>query len=236
MGRLLAHVEQAGNDLNIVVLDACRDNPYGRGFRSASRGLARVDAPTGSIIAYATAPGQTAADGSGRNSPYTKHLLAAMRSPGLSIEQVLKQTRINVMRDTDNRQIPWESSSLTGEFYFFTPGRERKQHVIAPRPSEAEISVDNTSRYAGKRMLSDKEHDWWNWTIFVKADRSALKKIDCVEYTLHHTFSDPVRTVCSSDDGFSLSMNGWGTFRVKVRVLYRDGHEKILYYRLRFTR
>ena len=236
LGRLLAHVEQAGNDLNIVVLDACRDNPFGRSFRSVSRGLARVDAPTGSIIAYATAPGKTAADGSGRNSPYTRHLLAAMHSPGLSIEQVLKQTRINVMRDTGNRQIPWESSSLTGEFYFSKPGGERKPQVSPPLPATAEISVDNRSSYKGKRMLGDKEYDWWSWTIFVKADRAELEKIDCVEYTLHRTFRDPVRTVCDREDGFSLSMNGWGTFRVKVRVMFREGGEKTLYHRLYFSR
>ena len=99
-----------------------------------------------------------------------------------------------------------------------------------------EISVDNTSRYAGKRMLGEKEYDWWNWTIFVKADSRVLEQIDCVEYTLHRTFSDPVRTVCNREDDFSLSMNGWGTFRVKVRLMYRDGGEKTLYHRLYFRR
>lgn len=103
-------------------------------------------------------------------------------------------------------------------------------------PHEPGIAVDNISRYAGKRMVGDKERDWWNWTIFVKADRSALAQIDCVEYTLHPTFRNPVRKVCASDNDFSLSMNGWGTFRVKVRILYRDGGEKTLYHRLQFTR
>ena len=80
-GRVLGKMEDAGNDLNIVVLDACRDNPFARGFRSSSSGLARMDAPKGSLIAYATAPGSIAADGIGRNGVYTKHLLDKMKIP-----------------------------------------------------------------------------------------------------------------------------------------------------------
>ena len=77
-----------------------------------------MDAPRGTILVYATAPGSVASDGAGRNGIYTKHLLAHMREPGLPIEQVLKRVRINVMQETDNMQVPWESSSLTGDFYF----------------------------------------------------------------------------------------------------------------------
>jgi len=117
-GRILGKMEDAGNDLNIVILDACRNNPFSRAFRSPSRGLARMDAPTGSIIVYATAPGSVAADGDGRNGIYTKHLLEIMKKPGLKIEEVLKNVRIAVLSDTNKKQTPWESSSLTGNFYF----------------------------------------------------------------------------------------------------------------------
>lgn len=121
-GRVLRNMEQAGNGLNIVVLDACRNNPYRGWYRSeGSKGLARMDAPTGSIVAYATAPGTVAADGTGRNSPYTAGLLQAMRAPGLGIEQLFKQVRIQVAKATDNRQVPWESSSLMGDFFFVPP-------------------------------------------------------------------------------------------------------------------
>ncbi len=107
--------------INIVVLDACRDNPLKRSFRSTARGLARVDAPTGSIVAYATAPGQTAADGNGADSPYSLALAQTLAEPGLPIEQVFKQVRVRVVDETGGKQVPWESSSLTDDF-FFVPG------------------------------------------------------------------------------------------------------------------
>jgi formylglycine-generating enzyme required for sulfatase activity len=117
-GRVLGKMEDAGNALNIVILDACRDNPFARSFRSGTQGLARMDAPKGSIIAYATAPGSVAADGHGRNGIYTKNLLAHIDSPGLSIETFFKKVRIGVISETQDRQVPWESSSLTGDFFF----------------------------------------------------------------------------------------------------------------------
>lgn len=127
-GRVLGKMEDAGNAMNIVILDACRNNPFARSFRSTSRGLARMDAPTGSILAYSTAPGSVAADGSGRNSVYTKHLLQHMRTPGLDINTVFIKTRMDVIQETDGKQVPWESSSLTGLFYFIDQeaGQERE--------------------------------------------------------------------------------------------------------------
>jgi hypothetical protein len=121
VGRVLGKMEDAGNRLNIVILDACRDNPFARGFRSTRSGLARMDAPRGTLIAYATAPGSVAADGDGRNGIYTKNLLAYMATPGLPVEQVFKNVRIGVIRDTNQKQVPWEASSLTGDFYFAPP-------------------------------------------------------------------------------------------------------------------
>jgi hypothetical protein len=115
---ILKQMEFARNGLNIVILDACRTNPYGRSFRSASKGLARMDAPVGSIVAYATSPGNVAYDGAGNNSPYTKALAEAMLEEGLKIEELLKRVRISVAEDTNNKQIPWESSSLIGDFSF----------------------------------------------------------------------------------------------------------------------
>ncbi|MDM8537516.1 SUMF1/EgtB/PvdO family nonheme iron enzyme [Desulfobacterales bacterium HSG17] len=117
-GRVLSRMEDAGNRLNIVILDACRDNPFARSFRSSQKGLARMDALKGSLIAYATSPGSVAADGIGRNGVYTKYLLKHMKTSGMIVERVLKNVRIDVIRETGNKQIPWESSSLTGDFYF----------------------------------------------------------------------------------------------------------------------
>ena len=117
-GLVLGKMEDAGNQLNIVILDACRNNPFSRNFRNAATGLARMDAPTGSLIAYSTAPGAVAADGVDRNGIFAKHLIKHLAAPNLTVEQVLKKVRIDVAAETSQRQIPWESSSLMGEFYF----------------------------------------------------------------------------------------------------------------------
>lgn len=117
-GAMMAGLADAGNRLNIIVLDACRDNPY-KGFsRSAARGLARMDAPTGSLIAFSTAPGQVAADGEGGNSPFTAALADVIATPGLKIEDVFKRTRERVYEKTAKKQVPWETSSIFGDFYF----------------------------------------------------------------------------------------------------------------------
>ncbi|RUQ29040.1 MAG: hypothetical protein EKK68_13525 [Candidatus Competibacteraceae bacterium] len=114
---VLRAMEAAGNGFNIVILDACRNNPFTRSL--GSRGLARMDGPAGTFIAYATGPGAVSQDGgAGRNSPYTRHLLEALNTPGLSLEQVFKQVLVAVERDTGGSQIPWVASSLRGEFYF----------------------------------------------------------------------------------------------------------------------
>ena len=118
VGLVLNYMDDAQNGLNIVILDACRNNPFSRSFRSASEGLAQVDAPTGTLIAYATAPGRVAADGAGENGLYTSELLQAMRLPGLSATDMFMQVRAEVMKKTGNKQVPWEASSLVGSFYF----------------------------------------------------------------------------------------------------------------------
>jgi len=118
LGRVLSKMEDSHCPLNIVILDACRDNPFARSFRSTSKGLALVDAPRGTLLAFSTAPGSVAADGKGSNGIYTKHLLENIERPDLSIEEVFKQVRIGVVNDTDGKQTPWESSSLMGSFHF----------------------------------------------------------------------------------------------------------------------
>ena len=104
--------------VNILIVDACRNNELQRSWRSTTNGLARMDAPGGTFISFATAPGRVAADGVGRNSPYTKHLLQALKQPNMPIEQVFKVVRRNVMDETKGEQIPWENSSLVGDFFF----------------------------------------------------------------------------------------------------------------------
>ena len=116
---LLQTMDMAENQMNIIIMDACRNNPYARGFRSVlDRGLAPMDSPTGSIIAFATAPGKTAADGNGRNGTFTKHLLEYIHRSELTIEQMFKQVRVAVIDETGGSQTPWETSSLQGDFCF----------------------------------------------------------------------------------------------------------------------
>lgn len=115
---VMATLEAVPSRLRIVVLDACRNNPFPT-INDAGRGLAIVDAPNGSIVGYSTAPGSQGLDGSGGHSPYTSAFLQLAREPNLPIEQLFKRIRLEVNHSTDGRQTPWESSSLTSDFYFF---------------------------------------------------------------------------------------------------------------------
>src|SRR5262249_28782894 len=111
-------LESIPSRLRIVLLDACRNNPF-PGVNDAGRGLAIVDAPNGSIVGYSTAPGTEALDGSGEHSPYLQSFLTRAVEPNLPIEQLFKRVRLDVAGSTPRRQVPWESSSLTSDFYFF---------------------------------------------------------------------------------------------------------------------
>jgi hypothetical protein len=115
---LMATLESIPSRLRIVLLDACRNNPF-PGVNDAGRGLAIVDAPNGSIVGYSTAPGTEALDGNGDHSPYTQAFLTRAIAPNVPIEQLFKQVRLDVAGSTSGRQIPWESSSLTSDFTFF---------------------------------------------------------------------------------------------------------------------
>jgi tetratricopeptide (TPR) repeat protein len=116
---VLSNMERSNSRMNIVILDACRNNPFPAATRSVgSGGLTEMKRARGSFIAYATAPGSVAADGSGRNGLYTQELLKAMRKPGFSIEQVFKDVRQNVLRLSGENQNTWDSSNIIGEFYF----------------------------------------------------------------------------------------------------------------------
>jgi len=122
---LLQGLGWAANPMNIVILDACRDNPFESELKTG-KGLSQMDAPIGTLLAYATAPGNTAADGSGRNGLYTENLLREMRKPDTRIEDVFKRVRLNVRRASQGQQIPWESTSLEDDFYFLPPAELKK--------------------------------------------------------------------------------------------------------------
>jgi hypothetical protein len=137
---LVEELEYAPSRVNLVVLDACRNNPFGRS--RGSRGLAAIDAAAGTLIAYATAPGSVASDGVGENGLYTEQILAALEEPGLKVEEVFKQVRVRVAELSAGDQVPWESSSLTGDFVFnqTTPApAPAVAAAVAPASADAEL-------------------------------------------------------------------------------------------------
>lgn len=119
----LLQMREAGNAVNFLILDACRDNPLPRGLRASISGLARMNAPVGTFVAYATSPGATAEDGAGNNSPYTQALVEMLTEEGLAAEILFRNVRNRVIELTEGRQVPWDSSSLRGGDFCFADCR-----------------------------------------------------------------------------------------------------------------
>ena len=133
VGAVMEKLDSAKNPVNIVILDACRNNPFGNRLAASARGLAPIDAPPGTFIAFATAPGSTAADGTGRNGLYTHYLVQEVAKPGAPIEEVFKAVRAGVRKDSKGAQIPWESTSLETTFAFReAPAQKLAAAVPAP--------------------------------------------------------------------------------------------------------
>jgi uncharacterized caspase-like protein len=115
---VLNMMDDAQNALNIAILDACRNNPFARSFRSAQEGLAQVKAPTGTLIAYATAPDSVAADGGGTNSPYAEELIKQIQVSGVLLETMFRRVAEQVSSRSGGRQEPWYSANVKGDFFF----------------------------------------------------------------------------------------------------------------------
>jgi hypothetical protein len=151
-------MEGAGTKLNLVILDACRNNPFGdRSLRSASSGLAQMRAPEGTLISFATQPGGVAQDGAGGNSPYTNALAQTMRQPGLGIFDVFNEVGLAVMQATGDAQQPWVSTSpIRGSFFFAGPSAIVSPSTVPPGPSADEIAwgfVKNTTDLSALRQF-----------------------------------------------------------------------------------
>ena len=138
---VLEKMDNARNRSNFVILDACRNNPFAKAFRLACQGLAPMDAPPGTLIAFATAPGSVAADGTGRNGLYTEALLAQMQVRGLKVEDVFKRARAAVRKASGGQQVPWENTSLEGDFRFLAPSPSAKPGGAAPMVTFASSSA-----------------------------------------------------------------------------------------------
>ncbi len=146
LATVMSTLQRSGAELKLVFLDACRNNPYAASTRSGTRGLAPIEDASGTLISYATRPGDVAVDGTGNNSPYTRSLARHIRQPGLLISQVLTRVRADVMERTAGRQEPWQEGALGGDFYFIEPevpatvadaGGNDDNSDDAPRPGEA---------------------------------------------------------------------------------------------------
>lgn len=151
VGFVLDEMGNAGNRLNIVILDACRNNPLSTsGVRSVGDGLATMTAPAGTAIAFATQPGNVARDGIGSHSPYTEALVKAIRTPGLDLFDTFNEVGLAVKRATDGRQQPWLSSSpIEGRFYFAGLGQGDLHHPDnAPDVARAKAEVERLKREA----------------------------------------------------------------------------------------
>ncbi|QLH48536.1 MAG: SUMF1/EgtB/PvdO family nonheme iron enzyme [Candidatus Accumulibacter cognatus] len=137
---VLNTMEDSKAGVNLVLLDACRNNPFTRSFRSgAGAGLARIQAPSGTLIHYATRPGSVAEDGDGVNGTYTAALLAQIEEKGVPIEQALKRVTVRVKNATKGKQEPWMEGSLTGDFYFIISGPT--QINIQSAPADADTAA-----------------------------------------------------------------------------------------------
>ncbi len=132
---VIKQMDFAGTSVNIIILDACRNNPLPKSGRDATRGLAEIKLkPIGSFISFSTAPGDVAQDGNGTDSPYSAALAEAMLVPGLDLADVFRKVRKEVLKATNQKQVPWDSWSLTDPYYFVPPSAS-PQALAGPSPT-----------------------------------------------------------------------------------------------------
>ena len=180
---ILGRMSAARSRINIVILDACRNNPFAGKTVAAPRGLAQMDAPVGTLLAFATAPGKLAADsgtGNSANSLYALYLSKHLLTPGLPVESVFKRVREGVVKDTQQQQVPWESSSLQGEFAF-VPGVAAAAREPAPDQEAAgELAFWNsiqTSNRADEYRAYLRQYPNGRFAVLAQARVAALAPV-----------------------------------------------------------
>jgi hypothetical protein len=163
--RVLGQMEAAGSKINIVILDACRNNPFERSWSRASNGtgLAFMNAPTGSLIAYATSPGRTASDGIGSNGLYTSALLENINTPGINILQMFQNVRRTVSAKSEKQQIPWESTSLTADFFFVN----KSSNTSALPDISNNQAISTNSNTVRNETIATWKHDEKSFWLFL---------------------------------------------------------------------
>lgn len=154
LGHLLGHLSKTKDKAFVVILDACRDNPFGATYKPSQQGLSQFDAPPGSLLAYATSPGNVAADGNGgKHGLYTENLLREFSARETRIEDAFKRVRLNVRLASRGQQIPWESTSLENDIFLF-PGARKLGEEELEKQFEAELA-------AWARIKNSKNAEDW---------------------------------------------------------------------------
>ncbi|MDP1734670.1 MAG: caspase family protein [Sulfuritalea sp.] len=151
---LLGQFSAAKEKTFVVILDACRNNPFGTSYLPEQKGLSQFDAPVGSLLAYATSPGNIASDGDGANGLYTENLVRELSKRGTRIEDALKRVRLNVRLASKGEQVPWETTSLEGDVFIFNEGQKKLSEAELEKLVEADITE-------WTRIKSSKKADDW---------------------------------------------------------------------------
>ncbi|MBN8477260.1 caspase family protein [Sulfuritalea sp.] len=154
LGLLLGQLNAAKDKTFVIILDACRNNPFGAAYRPEQKGLSQFDAPVGSLLAYATSPGNVASDGEGQNGLYTEHLVRELGRRGTRVEDALKRVRLNVRLASNGAQIPWETTSLEGDVFIFAGEAGKLSEAEIERQLEADVTE-------WTRIKSSKNADDW---------------------------------------------------------------------------
>lgn len=188
---VIDEMANAGSSVNIMILDACRDNPFGRSFRSATRGLAVISsAPKGTLITYSTSPGKVAADGTGRNSPYTASLVKFMQTPDLPVEEVFKRVRKDLVSKTNGQQIPWELSSLEGNFFFVSTKKAPEGATVISKP----VEQPSHDFEAEQRRLEEEKQRLQQERALLEQKKALLEEQRRLEAERQKLIQQPVQT------------------------------------------
>jgi uncharacterized protein (TIGR02145 family) len=194
---IIDKMEDAKNRLNILVLDACRNDPFSR---SGSGGLAPINNATGMYVAYSTAPGKVASDGSGKNGLFTKHLINEIQKVQ-PLEKVFKNTRTSVYKESKGNQLPWTSSSVMGEFYFtiqvenVTFQKPKMSKTKLEKIKKAQVKIEKKAPKIQLETIKDKNEDIYQiikspYTNRIWLDRNLGAKRICISHSDEECYGD----------------------------------------------
>jgi uncharacterized protein (TIGR02145 family) len=244
VGRVLTKMEDAGTKMNIIILDACRDNPFERQWSRSTGGLglAYMSSPVGTLIAYSTAPGKTASDGYTFNSPYTTALLRYIDQPNITILQMFQFVRKEVREYSNNLQIPWETTSLEGNFYFVNINFNSNNYDFN-NISDTKLKIDNSEialdffidQRDGKRYKTVKIGNqlWMAENINYEIPNSDSwcyndQKFNCQEYGRLYPFYSAIE---SCPPGWHLpSDDEWKTMEIYLGMSIEEANKSGAFY------